>query len=347
MLKWPALQWIKILSVILLFFLNGYLFYRLLPFLTNVLHFFLRVAFPFAAAGIIAYLLHPLVRRCSKIGIPRTVAILGIYLLFFGAAGFLLFKGGPAFMHELRGLNDEFANYQAIYQKNIDQVYGSTPEAVHDQVNKALARVQNGLSSMSDRAMDWCSGFIQSLFTLFIIPFLAFYFLKDSDRIKNGALHLIPRKWRQQTVGLFSEMDRSIGDYVRGQLTVCGILAIMASAGLWLLKVRYPIVFGIFIGATDLIPYFGPLIGAAPAVLMAATQSVYTVAGVIVLILLIQFLEGNVVEPLVVGKSVDIHPLYIMLSLGVGGEVAGIVGMLLAIPCFIMVRTCFTHIKKR
>ncbi|RYL94736.1 AI-2E family transporter [Sporolactobacillus sp. Y61] len=347
MLKWPALKWMKALTILLLLFLNGYLFYRLLPLLGTVLHFFLRVAFPFAVAGIIAYLLHPLIKRLSVMGVPRTIAILGVYVLFFSMAGLLLFKGGPAFIHELRGLNDEFVRYQKMYQSQVDHVYGSTPEAVHDQVNKALARIQHATGRFADRLMDWCTGFIQSLFTLIIIPFLAFYFLKDSEKIKRGALHLIPRKWRNQWTGLFTEMDQSIGLYIRGQLTVCAILAVLASIGLWILKVRYPIVFGVFIGLTDLIPYFGPLIGAAPAVLMAATQSFYAVIGVVLMIFLIQFLEGNVIEPLVVGKSVDIHPLYIMLSLGVGGEIAGIVGMLLAIPCFIVIRIGFIHMKKR
>lgn len=347
MWKWPALQWIKVLSILLLLFLNGYLFYRLLPLLNVLMHFFLKVAFPFAAAGIIAYLLLPLVKRCHQAGIPKTIAILAIYAVFFGGIGFLLYKGGPVFMHELKGLDKEFSKYEALYQSNIDHVYGSTPEAVHDHVNKALERIRRGTASWADRIIDWCSGLVQSMFTLFIIPFLAFYFLKDADRMKRGAMRLIPRKWRKQTADIFSEMDHSIGNYIRGQLTVCAVLAAMASIGLWLLRVPYPFVFGIFIGATDLIPYFGPLIGAAPAILIAATQSVYTVFGVILLILLIQFLEGNVIEPLIVGRSVDIHPLYIMLSLGIGGELAGIVGMLLAIPCFIVIRTCFRHLRDR
>jgi Predicted permease len=347
MRKWTALQWMKILLIILLLFLNGYLFYRLIPMLSVLLLFVLRVLFPFATAGVVAYLLHPLVNRLIRSGFNRSVAILAIYAVFFGLVGFALFKGGPVFIHEISGLNKEFSKYEHMYQTNIDHVYGATPEAVHDQVNKALARIRGSLAGLSDRVMDWCSGLIQSLFTLVIIPFLAFYFLKDADRIKQGALHLVPEKWRGRTASLLAEMDRSIGEYIRGQLTVCAVLAVMASIGLWLLKVPYPIVFGLFIGATDLIPYFGPLIGAAPALLMAVTQSVYTVFGVIVMILLIQFLEGNVIEPLIVGKSADIHPLYIMLSLGIGGEVAGIVGMLLAIPAFIVIRTCFRHLKQK
>lgn len=347
MRKWPALQWIKVLSIILLLFLNGYLFYRLLPILGVISGFVIRVLFPFIAAVIIAYLLHPIVARLQRLGMKRTLAILLIYLVFFGAIALVLYKGLPVLIHELRGLDNHFAKYEKMYQKSLDNVYGSTPEAAHDQVNKALVRLRHSMVMLSERIMDWCAGLIHSLFTLFIIPFLAFYFLKDSDSILRGILHLVPSRWRDQTARLCKEMDVSIGNYIRGQLTVCGILAIMGAIGFWLLKIPYPIVFGFFIGATDLIPYFGPIIGAAPAVLIAATQSFYAVLGVLLLIIIIQFLESNVVEPLVVGKSVDIHPLYIMLSLGIGGELAGIVGMLLAIPCFIVIRTCFHHLPGR
>ncbi|RYM05268.1 AI-2E family transporter [Sporolactobacillus sp. THM7-7] len=345
MRKWPALQWIKVLSILLLLFLNGYLVYRLLPLLGVLFHFFLRIAVPFFAAGAIAYLLHPLVKRCVKAGIPKTVAILLIYAIFFGGIGFLFYKGGPVFLQEIKGLDDEFEEYAAMYRVNIDHVYGSTPEAVHDQVNEALRRMRYGITRSSNRLVDWGSSLIKSFFTLVIVPFLAFYFLKDANRIKKGAVRLIPEKWRERTVNVFSEMDRSLGNYIRGQLTVCAILAVLAALGLWILKVPYPIALGVFIGATDIIPYFGPLIGALPAVLFAATQSVYAVLGVLLMILLIQFLEGNVIEPLVVGKSADIHPLYIMLSLGIGGEIAGIVGMLLAVPVFIVLRISARHMK--
>ncbi|MCL1630465.1 AI-2E family transporter [Sporolactobacillus sp. CPB3-1] len=347
MRNWTALQWMKGLSISLLLFLNGYLFYRLLPLIGTVAQFLLHVAVPFLAAAIIAYLLHPLVGRVQRIGLPRTIAILSIYALFFGVAGLTLYKGGPILLHELRGLDDDLTNYQKIYQTNVDHVYGSTPEAIHDQVNEALARIRSGLMQSGERVMDWCSGVVQSFLTLLIIPFLSFYILKDAGSIRKHSQLLIPERWRQQTVDLCSEMDRSIGKYIRGQLTVCAILAVMATIGLWILKVPYPIVFGLFIGSTDLIPYFGPFIGAAPAVLVAATKSFYSMAGVVLMIILIQFLEGSVIEPLVVGKSAEIHPLYIMLAVGIGGDLAGIVGMLLAIPCFIVIRTCWRHLNER
>ncbi|MFT8362044.1 MAG: AI-2E family transporter [Sporolactobacillus sp.] len=343
MRKWSALQWIKLLSVSLLLFLNGYLLYRLLPMLGVISGFIIRVLFPFAVAAVIAYLLHPIVARLQRIGMKRSLAVLLIYFIFFGAIALVLYKGVPVLVHELRGLDHHFSKYEKIYRSSLDNVYGSTPEAVHEQVTKVAARLRHSLAVFSDQIIDWCTGFIQSLFTLIIIPFLTFYFLKDADSILRGLLHLIPARWREGAARLGKQMDTSIGNYVRGQLTVCGILACMGALGLWLLKIPYPIVFGFFIGITDLIPYFGPFIGAAPAVLIAATQSVYTVLGVVLLILVIQFLESNVVEPLVVGKSVAIHPLYIMLSLGIGGELAGIIGMLLAIPCFIVIRICIVQ----
>lgn len=347
MRKWTALQWMKILLIILLLFLNGYLFYRLLPFIGSVTHFLMHIAIPFFAAAIISYLLHPLVGRVQRLGLHRTMAILVIYAVFFSIVGFAIYKGGPVLLHELRSLDHEITNYQQLYESNLDRVYTSTPEAVHDQVNEALVRIKHSLNKMGKGIIDWCSNVIRSFLTLLLIPFLSFYMLKDAALIKKNILLLVPKKWRKQTADLCAEMDQSIGMYIRGQLTVCGILAVMATIGLWILKVPYPMVFGLFIGATDLIPYFGPFIGAAPAVLVAATKSFYAMSGVILMIILIQFLEGSVIEPIVVGKSAEIHPLYIMLAVGAGGELAGIVGMLLAIPCFIIIRTCLRHLNER
>ncbi|MFT8870954.1 MAG: AI-2E family transporter [Sporolactobacillus sp.] len=347
MRRWSALQWMKGLTVILLLFLNGYLFYRLLPLLGVVAGFLLRVLLPFAVAAAIAYLLHPLVRRLRAIGLPCTVAILMIYAAFFSACALLVYKGLPVLMHELQGLSRHFTEYEHMYQTKVDHLYGATPEAVHDHVNRVLLRFQHTLSAVIERFVDWLSMVVRSFFTLMIIPFLSFYFLKDAGPILKGILHLVPLRWQTQVSTLGKELDRSIGNYVRGQLTVCGILAVMGTLGLWLLHIPYPLVFGFFIGLTDLIPYFGPFIGAAPAVLVAATQSLPQAAGVVVMIIMIQFLEGNVVEPLIIGRSVNIHPLYIMLSLGIGGEMAGIVGMLLAVPSFIVIRTCFQEYSKR
>lgn len=141
------------------------------------------------------------------------------------------------------------------------------------------------------------------------------------------------------------DVDRSLGSYIRGQLTVCTIIGLLATVSLWLAGIRYPLVLGVIIGITNIIPYFGPVIGAFPAIIIAATISVKMVFLVIIIIFGLQFIEGNILSPLIVGKSLHIHPVLIILALLIGGEIAGVVGLILAVPVFAVLKVTITHIS--
>ncbi|MFC7393235.1 AI-2E family transporter [Scopulibacillus cellulosilyticus] len=347
MSRWSAIDWLKKLTILLLVFLNGYLLYKLLPFLDKVFDFVATVLFPFVSAALIAYLLHPLIEKAHEKGLPRTLAVLIIYLLFFCLTGYGLFKWAPSIINELKDFDDQVPKYVAFYHKRINDVYHSTPEAVHDHFNGILDLVEKRVNHLVKGIISGITWIFQSFFSLLMIPFLTFYFLKDFESIKKGVWILTPIRWRDHGRTLLFEIDDQLGKYIRGQLYVCAILAVIAFIGLWLLKVKYALLLGIFVGLTDIIPYFGPIIGAIPAVFMATTISFKTAIFVLVLILLLQFLESNIIGPLIVGKSVEIHPAYIMFSIIIGGEIAGVVGMIFAVPVFVALRVIIRYIRGR
>lgn len=107
---------------------------------------------------------------------------------------------------------------------------------------------------------------------------------------------------------------------------------------------KYPLVLGIIIGITNVIPYFGPIIGAIPAVIIASTMSVKMLIIVVIIIVVLQFLEGNILSPFIVGKSLHMHPLFIMFALLLGGEVGGIVGMVVAVPVLSILKVAIMHL---
>ncbi|MBM7645859.1 putative PurR-regulated permease PerM [Scopulibacillus daqui] len=347
MSQWSAIDWLKRLTILLLVFLNGYLFYKLLPFLNQVFDFIAAVLFPFVSAALIAYLLHPLIEKAHSKGLPRTLAILIVYLVFFVLTGYGLVKGMPAMIDELKDFGDQIPKYVAFYHERINDVYHSTPEAVHDHFNGVLNLLERRMNRLVKGVIGSITWVFQSFFSLLMIPLLAFYFLKDFEGIKKGLWILTPRKWRVPGRTLLFAIDDQLGKYIRGQLYVCAILAVIAFVGLSFLKVKYALLLSIFVGLTDIIPYFGPIIGAIPAVFMATTVSVKTTIFVLVLILLLQFLEGHIIGPLIVGKSVDIHPAYIMFSIIIGGEIAGVAGMLFAVPIFVTIRVIIRYIRNR
>jgi predicted PurR-regulated permease PerM len=169
--------------------------------------------------------------------------------------------------------------------------------------------------------------------------------LKDYEMIKKSVWYLTPRRYRKSGIRFLRDIDQSLGNYIRGQLLVCLLIGMIATIGFWIMKMKYPLLLGTIIGVTNIIPYFGPIIGAVPAILIAVTISGKMVIYVGVLIFTLQFIEGNLLSPLIVGKSLHMHPVFIMFALLAGGEMGGIVGLILAVPMLAIIKVTLLHAK--
>lgn len=339
-----SIEWIKRLTIILLICIIGYIIIKLTPVFHPFFMILKIILYPVFISLVITYLLHPIVEFLHRKGLPRTLAILIIYIIFFGGVGIGIIKGAPYLLQQFKDFSAQIPKLNHFYEENINRVYHVTPEAFHRHFNGLLLSVERWANGITESVIGSLKGFFQSFFVIVTIPLLVFYFLKDITKIKKGLWELTPTRWRDSGRAIMHEIDISLGNYIRGQLYVALLLACLGSLGLWVIKVPYPLLLGIFIGITDIIPYFGPIIGAVPALLIASTVSIKAAIFVIVLIFVLQFLEGNIIGPLIVGKTAAIHPVYIMLSLLVGGEIAGILGLLLAVPAFVVLRILVTHL---
>lgn len=161
--------------------------------------------------------------------------------------------------------------------------------------------------------------------------------------MKKTVWYLTPKSWRKRGSEFLRDVDDSLGDYIRGQLLVCFLLGLIAGVSFWLFGLPYPLILGLAIGITNVIPYFGPFIGAVPALLLSLAISAKAVIIVIVTIFILQFIEGNILSPLIVGRSLRMHPVVIMLALLAGGELAGIPGMILAVPAAAVLKVTAIH----
>jgi predicted PurR-regulated permease PerM len=333
-----VLDWLKRLTVLLLVFINLWFILKLLPYARHFLIATLKLMSPFLIAFLIAYILHPLVRHLHKRGMPRALAILIIYLLFFGLTGYAVVKGTPIILAQLGNLSQHIPALTQFYQDRVDHFYTATdhlPEQVHVHFNRLLGKAESAVNQMVGRIIVSIQRLATSIFTLFLIPFIVFYLLKDINKIQDWLNKQTPDRFREPAKVLIHEIDRSLGSYLRGQILVCAAVGVAAFIGLWLFKIPYSGVLGFFVGITDIIPFFGPAIGAIPAVLVAMTLGFKKVIIVVAIITVVQTLEGNLFSPVIVGKSVHLHPVVIMLSLVVGGEIGGIIGLLLAVPAFV------------
>ena len=331
----------------ILSFLFFYLLFRLFPLYGGLFSFIWQILLPFLIAGLIAYLLHPVTAKMYSYNVPRSVSILLIYLIFFGGIGYLIYQVYPATIIQLRDLSEQLPQFISMYQSFINQMYESTsflPETVHDKMDELILRVEGSIDNVLSKLVAGFTRVFDMVIIITVIPVLVFYFLKDYGKIRGLLKRYTPEKHHSQASSIIHAIDESLGGYIRGQLIVSLFVAITSFILFQLLNMEYALLLAIIMGITNLIPYFGPVIGAVPAVAIAFTMSVQTVIFVIIAIFVIQLLESNLLAPYIVGKSIAIHPVAIIFALLLGGKVSGVMGMIMAVPLLTVLKVIFSHI---
>jgi len=184
------------------------------------------------------------------------------------------------------------------------------------------------------RTTEVVGGVVSGLVLVIIVPFVAFFFLKEGRRITQGVIELVPNAYFELILNLLHQINGQIGGYIRGQILAVSLVASMSVLGLSLLGMPYFLPVGVLAGLANMIPYLGPLIGIVSATIVAlATQGgMALVMKVVVLFLIIQIIDNVIIQPMVVAKSVDLHPLVVLVVVMVGSDLIGIAGMLIAVP---------------
>ncbi|WP_409289436.1 AI-2E family transporter [Peribacillus sp. SCS-37] len=339
-------KWYYRLGFLLLLFIVLYVFFILRPLWLPVFKVLAAVLLPFIIGGFIAYLLHPIVEKLHGRGMHRVLAIFIIYILFFGVTGYALYKGIPAFIWQIRQLSDSAPAVAEQYRSWFDSMHRQTaswPFGLHERLEEGILMFERKLDSLFDMAMGVLARLLDFILFIALIPFVAFYFLKDISAIKRFVWHLTPHNWRAGGISFIRDVDYSLGSYIRGQFIVCAAIGGLSTLIFWGIGMQYPLLFGVIIGITNIIPYFGPIFGAVPAMLIAAATSMKMALLVALIVLVLQFLEGNVLSPFIVGKSLSMHPLVIMAALLLGGETGGIPGLIVAVPLLAILKVAVIH----
>lgn len=332
-----------------LLFLFVFLLVKTFPYYGRVFSFLWKLFTPFLIACLIAYLLYPIIERLDRYNIHRGIAILLIYLLFFGGVGYIVYRVYPAIVNQVQDLANNLPNIIQTYQNLVYSLYEYTafmPENVHDKMDEFFLNIENSLDKQFSKIIGLYTKIFDMVITITVIPVLVFYFLKDYDRIKNFVKRFIPRKYVKQTSKILNAMDDSLGDYIRGQLIVCLFVSLTAFLVFNFLNIDYALLLAILMGITNIIPYFGPIIGAVPVIVIAftTTNSVKLVLFALIGIFVIQIIEGNLLSPYIVGKSVAIHPIAIIFALLLGGQLFGVLGMILAVPVLTIMKVIMKNI---
>lgn len=333
-------------GIILLTFLTLYCFLLIKPLWKPVLTTILIAMIPFLLGGFIAFLLHPLVGKLQAFGLKRAWAILVIYILFFGGTSYGIYLGYPLLIEQMKEFSEQIphlANHYKQWVQNLEASTSRWPDGLQTQMEERITKFELWLNGFIEKSMKVLMGLANFLLILLVIPFISFYLLKDIDQVKRAAWYMTPKKWRSNAVDFMSAVNISLGSYIRGQMLVCGIIGTAAAILFWVVGIQYPILLGAIIATTNIIPYFGPLIGAVPVLIIALLSSVNKAIIAVIIVFVLQFIEGNILSPYIAGKSLQMHPLFIIAALIIGGEAAGIIGLIVAVPILAILKIAIIH----
>ncbi len=312
----------------------------------------ISLAMPFIISLIIAYLFNPLIVLLQKHKVPRGLSVMMIYLVFFFIIFTLIARLIPIVYTEisrLESLIPEYSRGIRDFVVNINEQINrlELPETIQESIQVTVGNIETGVINFLKTIPQIGINIAMTAFQVFLVLVLTFYILRDFYQLRDYFLKLIAPSKQQKFIKVMGEIDESLGNYIRGQLIICTLIGIGTYLGLWFLRVDFALVLGIIAGITNIIPYFGPFIGAVPSLIVAAFTSPMLAVKVAIWIIIIQQIESNLVSPQVLGKKMNMHPLLVIFSLLAGGKFLGIPGMIIGVPVVavirILLRNFFSH----
>lgn len=300
------------------------------------LYIFRAILMPFVAGMILAYFFDPLADRIEKLGLPRWLGASFCLLLFSLIFIIATVTIVPVVLNQLSSLitnlPDLLSRFQLLVGDYIPLDRFRSNESIASPVLSRLASWSGTIASSI-----WSSGIaILNVVSLFVItPIVAFYLLIDWDRMVAWIDDCLPRRHRHTIRTLFRDMDTAIAAFIRGQGIVCLLLGLFYAISLSLFGLNFGILIGLFAGLISFIPFIGSIIGLLLSLFISILQfwPDYTSILIIVLIFLVgQFVEGNILQPRIVGHSIGLHPVWLIFSLTAFGSLFGFTGLLIAVP---------------
>lgn len=306
---------------------------------------------PIIGAGLLFYLFNPLINLLGKLKISRKWAIAIIFIVFFGGIIFIVALAIPQLIHQVTQVVTNLPDYVHRLQDMIDKI-STNPHLKNIDVNKYVNQLDLKPSKIAENIMkSFTSGFGSMIgavtsvtIGVFTVPIMLFYMLKDGHRLIPNIQKMLPDRYNDQVADLLRKMGATISAYIGGQALECLFVGVFTFIGYLIIGMPYAYLLGFIAGVSNIIPYLGPYIGIAPSLIISLSISIPKTIMVIVVVVIVQQIDGNLIYPNVIGRSLDIHPLTIIIILLVAGNIYGILGMILAIPFYAVTKTVVVYL---
>ncbi|MFV0560927.1 MAG: AI-2E family transporter [Enterococcus sp.] len=308
---------------------------------------------PLLIAGFLYYIFNPLVAFLEKRKIPRVLGfllsfILVVILIFLTIKNLLpnlvaqavqLTQSLPSYAEETSRWLNEIAKSSDFKALNIEKQLASANLTMSNLINLTLLSLTSGVSKII--------GFMMQFFVLlFTVPFLLLFMFKDGHKFLDALSKFFPKIIREESRQTVRELNETLSAYISSTILDALIIGVLSFIAMTIIHQPYSLLLAVICSITNIIPYVGPFIGAVPAVIVSLFVSPIQAIYVALAILIIQQLDGNLIKPLLFGKSLNIHPMTTILLLIGAGSVAGILGMLICIPVYAVTKTLILNIRK-
>ncbi len=305
--------------------------------------------FPLIISGFLFFIFNPVIKFFQrKFKLSRLISIILLYLIVIGSIGFAIGTVVPIIGKQIT----EFISDLPQYAKQLEQFFNEVSKS--EEFKNLMNNDYIPLETVQDKLMEYMNslpnnlangimgifGFVtNTAITIVTVPILLFYMFKDGHRLPGAVSKFIPAAYRQQGLDTIEDVGETLSAYISGQVTVASIVGLLSFIGYLIIGQPYALVLALIVAVTNIIPYVGPILGGAPAVILALFISPLQALLVVVVIVIAQQIEGNFLSPLILGKSLDIHPATVIILLLVAGNLAGVLGMVLAIPTYAVIKT--------
>lgn len=316
---------------------------------------FLAVISPIFIGVLIAWLLDPLVKWLQGKRVPRIVGCILVYIVFIGGLFLILALVLPTFIDQVKDfvgtipdILKDLKHFTNDLVSNLSHTFDYDLTDLKNQIYQSIEGFGIGLTT---KVPNMILGFLTAVFsggmTVVLGLMIGFYMLFDFDKMNRAFISVLPKHWKMNAAELIVRLNDSLRGYVQGVLLVMCLVFVTQSIGLTLSGIKAPLVFALFCAITDIIPYFGPYIGAIPAVIVGFTMDPVVGVCCLISIFVVQLLENNFYQPLIMGHTMKLHPVTIMVGLLIFQHFFGIIGMIVATPVIAALKVVLTFINEK
>lgn len=283
---------------------------------------------------IVASAVSPFVTWLQKLGIPRIIGVLALYLMVLAAVVTLSSLVLPSVLSELSNMSAYIPKFTSQLTTSLDTVQQGAPKYFDfvSEVQNIVEMLSGYLQQFSQSAFNLAIGAFGGLFSFIAIIVISFYLSVMKNGIQNFLAAIVPERYEEYITDLWRRVEIKVGLWLQGQMLLALIVGLLVFVGLTLLHVKFALVFAILAMLLEIVPVAGPVLAAIPAILMAFIQSPALGLWVLIMWVVIQQTENHLLVPLVLGKTTGLNPVVVILAILIGAQLAGIVGALLGVP---------------